>query len=125
MSPETMNLPDTILLDYSCFDNIQLLFQADTVQRVYINYCQLVSNYYETYPDNRNVTTIAIGNLIKHHSKVATIKSFKYILKYPKAISPLWDLVLAGGIWDIDLNNVFETLHHCCVENVKWFFFSF
>jgi hypothetical protein len=119
---ETNDIPDSMLRDYSCLDNIKTRVRTDTTHRLYVNYTSLAASFYDLYRDN-SLTTLKIGNLVKRHdSEVSGLdlrKGFKQIIKYRSAVPYILELLQLSGIFIGGLESSFKALAFCKVEQVR------
>ena len=113
---ETNQLPSTLLMDYSCYDNLVKDLLPNSMARG-LNYAQVVETLYQSQKFTQIKAFIG-----RHNNNVSKnkITSFTNILKYREAVPQVIRLLRGGGaLWIGDWENTYAALAKCRVEKVS------
>jgi hypothetical protein len=118
----TNKLPDTLLLDYSCTDNIEKKFLSNSYQRVCLTLAKITDSVYKSYPSDPEKSSDILQPLVKRYGEVSSLKitSFRHMLKFPRVVPELVKLFLNGGLFSIECEEAFQHLLKCRVEGVMF-----
>jgi hypothetical protein len=95
---------------------------CNSYHRTCLNYAQIAAFVYECNLDNKT-SSQKINKVIKrdHESKsTLSIFSFRNVLKYKGAVPHLVRLLLAGGVWGLDIEMALKGLVKIRIEEVRW-----